>query len=79
MKLLFRIIGTIFIIIACFWMILGFISWPPGGLMFALPYIFFVLALGFGVVGVLLFLVGRKPKGNLLKSSQTGEKFNGDG
>jgi len=62
MKLLSRIIGTLFIIIACFFLMLGLISWPPGGLMFALPYIFFMFALGFSLAGALMFLVGRKKK-----------------
>jgi len=40
--------------------LLGIVSWPPGGLMFALPFVFlvpgFILAL---VGGVLVWLGGR--------------------
>ena len=44
--------------------LLGIISWPPGGLMFALPFVFlvpgFILAL---VGGVLVWLGSRPPAG----------------
>ena len=60
-----RAIGIFFLILGCLSAILGVISWPPGGLMFALPYLFFVIAAVFGIVGVLLLLLLR-----LLKQKQ---------
>ncbi len=60
-----RATGIFFLILGCLSAILGIISWPPGGLMFALPYLFFVIAAVLGTVGVLLLLLLR-----LLKQKQ---------
>ena len=62
MKSISHGIGTLCLMIACLSAILGVISWPPGGLMFALPYLFFVIAAVFGMVGVLLLLFVQLPK-----------------
>jgi len=38
-------------------------SWPPGGLLFALPFFFLIPAIIFGIAGGLLLLLARKPGG----------------
>jgi len=39
--------------------LLGVAAWPPGGLMFALPYVFFMLGGVVGVASTLLFVFTR--------------------
>lgn len=41
----------------------GVASWPPEGLMFALPFVFLIPAVGFGAAGALLLFFG-KPAGD---------------
>ena len=65
MKSIGYVTATLLLIVAILSAILGIISWPPGGLMFALPYVFFIIAMVFGGIGVLLLLVRR-----LLKRKQ---------
>ena len=43
--------------------LLGVLSWPPGGLMFALPYFFFFLAVLTGLPAALLIWLGRRLSG----------------
>ena len=43
--------------------LLGVLSWPPGGLMFALPYFFFFLAALAGLPAALLIWLGRRLSG----------------
>ena len=65
MKSIGYVTAKLLLIVAILSAILGIISWPPGGLMFALPYVFFIIAMVFGGIGVLLLLVRR-----LLKRKQ---------
>jgi len=43
--------------------LLGIQSWPPGGLMFALPFVFLVPGLVLGLVGGGLLWLGRSGLG----------------
>ncbi len=54
-----RIVGKVFLVIAAIAILFGIIAWPPGGLMFALPYVFFLFAIIFGGIGLLVILIGR--------------------
>jgi hypothetical protein len=54
-----RATGVLLLILAFLAATLGVISWPPGGLMFALPYVFFMIAAAFGMVGCILIMVGK--------------------
>ncbi len=38
---------------------LGIAAWPPGGLMFALPYVFLLPAVPLALGGVILLLLSR--------------------
>lgn len=40
--------------------LLGLVSWPPGGLMFALPYFFFLLGAVTALPAWLLIWLGRR-------------------
>lgn len=56
MKRVERVLGWIILVSAALLILIGVLCWPPGGLMFALPYIFlipgFILA---PIGGVLLW------------------------
>jgi hypothetical protein len=55
-----RGIGWFFTAAAAVLIFLGVLSWPPGGLLFALPYFFLIPGVVFAVVGGLLLLLGRR-------------------
>lgn len=59
MALLYRAFGILAIVGACISAVLGLLSLPPGGLMFALPYFFFALAIALGVVGGVCLVLAR--------------------
>ena len=40
--------------------LLGIVSWPPGGLMFALPFVFLVPGFILALVGGVLVWLGRR-------------------
>lgn len=54
-----RVLGGIFVALAVVLALIGLTTLPSGGLMFALPYVFFMPAIVFGVVGWLLLRWGR--------------------
>lgn len=60
-----RITGGILLFIAAGLGVLGLLTWPPGGLMFALPYVFLlpagVVALAGALLLALSFVGSRKP------------------
>jgi hypothetical protein len=48
--------------------LLGILSWPPGGLMFALPFVFLIPGLFLGLIGgILLWHGSRVPAGKPLE------------
>ena len=55
--------GWMLLVVAGALILLGALSWPPGGLMFALPFIFFLPGAVFLILGGLLVWYGsRKPE-----------------
>jgi hypothetical protein len=60
---LYRAFGILAIVGACISAVLGLLSLPPGGLMFALPYFFFALAIALGVVGGVCVVLARGLRG----------------
>ncbi len=61
MRAFFRLLGWFFVALAAALCLLGFASLPAGGLMFALPFVFFYPALLFAILAaVLLFATRRK-------------------
>ena len=58
-----RVLGWIMLAIAAGLILLGIQSWPPGGLMFALPFVFLVPGLVLGLVGGGLLWLGRSGLG----------------
>ncbi|MGB8240910.1 MAG: hypothetical protein WCE66_07755 [Azonexus sp.] len=40
--------------------IIGVLTWPPGGLMFALPFVF-LMPSGLLLIGIPLLVLGREP------------------
>ncbi len=55
--------GWLLALCAAVLVLLGIASWPPGGLMFALPYLFFFLAALAGLPAALLVWLGRRLSG----------------
>ncbi|MDP1890891.1 MAG: hypothetical protein Q8K55_08345 [Gemmatimonadaceae bacterium] len=53
--------GRILLVLAALLVVLGIVSWPPGGLMFALPYVFLMPGVVLAVVGGVLLWLGRRP------------------
>jgi asparagine N-glycosylation enzyme membrane subunit Stt3 len=60
MRRIVRIIGWVLLTIAAVLLFLGIISWPPGGLMFALPYFFLIPGFFFVLIGLGLLWLGRR-------------------
>ncbi len=61
MRKLWRTLGWIFTALAAFLVVLGLFSLPAGGLMFALPFVFFLPGAFLGALGGgLLFLTRAK-------------------
>ena len=61
MRLISRVLGSLALFLAGVALLLAIATWPPGGLMFAAPYVFLFLAIPLAVVGALLLFVGRAP------------------
>lgn len=51
-----RALGWIALGVAVILAVLGLASWPPGGLMFALPFVFFLPAVILGLLGAVLLV-----------------------
>ena len=68
MRLVAKVSGWVLLVIGGCLIALGVVSWPPGGLMFALPFVFLMPGVLFAAIGVLLVWVGNRPsaarKGN---------------
>ena len=60
MRTLARIAGGLCVVLALVLALIGLTTLPSGGLMFALPYVFFMPAAVFGAVGWLLLRWGRR-------------------
>jgi hypothetical protein len=59
MRWAIRTVGWIFIDLAAVLGFLDILTWPPGGLMFALPYIFLLPGGVFALIGTVLLALGR--------------------
>ncbi len=62
MRRVARVLGWIFVGLAALLLLFGLLTWPPGGLMFALPFVFLMPGALFGLVGGLLLLATRQPR-----------------
>lgn len=61
MRLLARVLGWILIALGGLLTLVGLMTLPPGGLMFALPFVFLMPGALFLVIGALLVRLGREP------------------
>ncbi len=52
-------VGWVAVAVAALLLLLGALTWPPGGLMFALPYFFIIPGVVLAVVGILFLLLGK--------------------
>ena len=62
MKAVVRVLGWIAVVIAALLTFAGIAAWPPGGLMFALPFVFLMPAAVLWALGLLLLRLGRRPE-----------------
>jgi hypothetical protein len=53
-------LGWILLSIGSVLILLGIATWPPGGLMFALPYVFLLPGFLLAILGGLLVILGRR-------------------
>ena len=63
MRRVLRALGWLSLALAAVFLILAVASWPPGGLLFVLPYLFLVVAVGLGLAGCVLLFLSRAPRG----------------
>ena len=59
MKRFSRIMGWTAVASGALLVLFGILSWPPGGLMFALPFVFLMPGILLVLVGAVLMRVGR--------------------
>jgi hypothetical protein len=59
---IFRGVAIALLVLAGLLALLGVAAWPPGGLMFALPYLFLLPALVLALGGGVLLLLTRAPR-----------------
>jgi hypothetical protein len=64
------IFGWITMAIAGMLVLLGILSWPPGGLMFALPFFFIIPGAILALVAALLLWIGSRPARQQLESDR---------
>jgi hypothetical protein len=62
MRKIIRVCGVISAVVAAILGLLTALSWPPGGLMFAMPYFFLFPGVIFACVGIVLIIATRKKK-----------------
>ncbi len=68
MRVVVKWVGWILCVASAALILLGIAAWPPGGLMFASPFVFLIPGAVFGVVGGVLVWVSigdRKGKSSL--------------
>lgn len=53
-------LGYVLLGFAALLAVVGLSTWPPGGLMFALPFVFFIPAAFFGLIGGALLWFGKR-------------------
>jgi len=57
-----RIVGWSLVVLAGLLLVAGLLTWPPGGLMFALPFVFLMPGALLGIVGAILLWLGSEPQ-----------------
>jgi hypothetical protein len=60
MRSLACVLGWLAAFPGCLLVIIGVLTWPPGGLMFALPFVF-LMPSGLLLIGIPLLVLGREP------------------
>jgi len=55
-----HVIGCLALVGAAALVLLALLTWPPGGLMFALPFVFLIPGIALALVGGVLVWVGRR-------------------
>ncbi len=71
-----RGLGYVMLGLAAFLALIGGSTWPPGGLMFALPFVFFMPAALLALIGSALLWFGRRKAVEALESDDPPQ--NGD-
>jgi hypothetical protein len=61
MRRVARAVGWILVVLGGLLVLAAVATWPPGGLMFALPFVFLMPGALLAAIGGLLLLVGREP------------------
>lgn len=64
MRRVARGFGWVAAVLAGMLVMFGVMTWPPGGLMFALPFVFLMPGALLGLVATALFWLGREPAAN---------------
>jgi vacuolar-type H+-ATPase subunit I/STV1 len=59
MRTFFRAVGILMLFLAAVLLALTAVAWPPGGLMFALPYFFLIPGVVLALLGALLLFLTR--------------------
>ena len=54
--------GSTLLVIAAVLIALGAVTWPPGGLLFALPYLFLMPGVVLALLGGILLFIGVRRK-----------------
>jgi hypothetical protein len=73
MRRILKALGWLSLVLAGLSLMLTAMSWPPGGLFFALPYLFLISSVGLGLVGGVLLLLTRTPPGRGRPNESGGE------
>jgi hypothetical protein len=61
MRSLACVLGWLAAFPGCLLVIIGVLTWPPGGLMFALPFVFLMPSGLLLLIGIPLLVLGREP------------------
>jgi len=72
MRRVLRAVALLGLVMAGAFMLLAIVAWPPGGLMFALPYVLLGMAVLVGAPSVIVFLLTRSPAAELKKRREEG-------
>jgi hypothetical protein len=71
LRTLARVLGWIAVVVAALLTVAGIAAWPPGGLMFALPFVFLMPAAVFWAAGLLLLRAGRRPEASATEGERS--------
>lgn len=71
MQHVFTALGWLCALCAGVLILLAIVSWPPGGLMFALPFVLLVMAVACAVLAAGLLWLGRRIRGKTHTASSS--------